>query len=202
MFKYWRGFTVPERDAELVLIRRVVQCADAIKTVEALDIERRVMVQAGGNWGYWPRQFSERFKAVYTFEPDGVCFACLTTNTASLGNVVRLQAALGDKPALIDLWRDHDTTGNQRIEGEGIYPTLRIDDLGLPVCDLIYLDVEGQEEKALRGAVHTLCRCKPVVIFEEAKSLDPDQRARAYLMAHGYRDISKIGTKDIVMRPY
>lgn len=201
MFKHWRGLQVPERDAEPVLWRRIAQCSQALDAVTRLDMQYRVMLQAGGNWGWWPRQFSGLFKVVYSFEPDAVCFACMTANTASLPNVVRLQAALGFGRELVDLWRDHDTTGNQRVEGQGIYPTLRIDDLGLPVCDLIYLDIEGQEEKALRGAVETLRRCRPTVIFEEASSLDPQQRARAYLMSYGYRQTAMIGTKDIVMRP-
>ena len=200
MFKEWNGWIVPTRDAEHVLNRRVIQCEDAFQRVKACDIQRRVMVQAGANWGYWPIQFTRLFTTIYTFEPDHVCFTCLTTNSRNHGSVVTIQAALGDKRELVDLWRDHDTTGNQKIDGPGIYPTLRIDDLNLPVCDLIYLDIEGQEPQAVLGAAETIRRCRPIVVIEETH-LDLQQTARAYLMSHGYKaDDHLIGNKDVVMR--
>jgi hypothetical protein len=42
----------------------------------------------------------------------------------------------------------------------------RIDDLNLPSCDLIHLDVEGYEAAALQGAIETIKKFKPVVIIE------------------------------------
>lgn len=200
MFKDWNGFIVPERDDEKVLNRRVAQCAEAVQAVKALNIKHDVMVQAGGNWGYWPRQFSALFNAVYTFEPDATCFACLTSNTDSLPNVVRLQAALGFERELVDLWRDVDTTGNQKINGPGIYPTLRIDDLNLPICDLIYLDIEGGEMDGLLGATGTIDRCQPIVIYEHRKSFDPKQKVQHYMHSLHYEHIDTIGN-DVVMRP-
>lgn len=46
--------------------------------------------------------------------------------------------------------------------------TQRLDDLLSPDTriDLVKIDVEGGELLVLRGAVHLLARCKPVVIFE------------------------------------
>ncbi len=48
---------------------------------------------------------------------------------------------------------------------------MTIDALDLPVCDLIYLDLEGYELFALRGAADTLERCRPVVAVEINKHL-------------------------------
>lgn len=201
--KLWNGMAVPDREAEHVLQRRVAQCVAAEAGVKALGCQYRVMVQAGGNWGYWPYQFSQIFGTVYTFEPDHECFVCLAHNTSKRKNVVRIQAALGFQRKLIDLWRDTDTSGNQKIAGEGIYPTLCIDDLALPICDLIYLDIEGREYEALLGAHETLRRCKPIVIFESRSAFKEEaESARIYLQAFGYEldDAATIG-KDRVMRP-
>lgn len=202
MFKEWKGFVVPLRDSEEVLNRRVGQCQQAVYELRQLDLPSRVIVQAGANWGCWPLAFAQSmFETVYTFEPDGICFECLCANTRALPNIVRLQAALGLERELVGLWRDVDTTGNQRIDGSGIYPTLRIDDLALPVCDLIYLDIEGQEHEALRGAVETIKNCRPTVIFEARKVFQGSADASCKFMRDlGYTQGSDIG-KDIVMRP-
>ena len=41
-----------------------------------------------------------------------------------------------------------------------------IDDLNLPILDLIHLDIEGYEKKALTGGIQTIKRCKPVIVLE------------------------------------
>ncbi len=203
MFKDWRGFLVPSRDSERVLERRVVQCTVALNWIVTNMQKRDFCIQAGGNWGYWPMMFAKLFGTVYSFEPDGICFACLTHNTREAENVVRLQAAVGLTGALpVGLKRDKDTTGNQRcIPDGGIYPTLAIDALNLPACDLIYLDVEGMEQNALRGATRTLFRCKPYVAFEVTQALDPDGRVETMMAAdYGYKRIGAID-RDVVMAP-
>jgi FkbM family methyltransferase len=193
-------FVVPDRDSPEVLGRRIAQCEYAVGHVLNLDTKRRVVVQAGANWGYWPLRFADIFETVYTFEPDHTCFASLVANTSQRTNVVRLQAALGDGPELVDLWRDVDTTGNQYVDGKGIYPTLRIDSLGLEVCDLIYLDIEGREFNALRGAENTIRFCRPVVILEARRKFDWGDRALTFLEALGYSEAGAI-EKDVIMRP-
>ena len=37
---------------------------------------KKVMVQAGGNCGMYPKQYSKIFDTVYTFEPDWLNFYC------------------------------------------------------------------------------------------------------------------------------
>jgi len=56
--------------------------------------------------------------------------------------------------------------GVTHINGAGVLPVIRLDDLHLPVCDLLYLDIEGYEIFALRGALETIRRCRPVVACE------------------------------------
>lgn len=204
MTRYWNDLAIPLREAEHVLTRRVNQCATALAKVRELcptRKERRVMVQAGGNWGYWPREFARYFDTVYTFEPDHECFTCLCMNTCDQSNVVRFQASLGYEREFTDLWRDHDTTGNAYVDGPGRYPTLRIDDLHLEVCSLIYLDVEGREYEALRGAEQTGRHCQPLVIFEHrTKFIDQSEQAKSFLESMGYEHFEAI-EKDMVMRP-
>ena len=46
-------------------------------------------------------------------------------------------------------------------------PTFTIDQLELPVCDLIWLDVEGYEGEVLTGAQETIDRTSPFLIVVE-----------------------------------
>src|SRR3990167_7138594 len=86
------------------------------------------------------------------------------------------------------------------IKEGGIYPTLTIDALGLPVCDLIYLDVEGCEFDALWGAWATILRCKPIIVFEVTRKLDSENATESYMTKYGYHKLGSIG-RDWVMGP-
>jgi len=127
--------------------------------------QRRVVVQAGGNCGYYVRRYAELFDLVYTFEPDPVNFFCLTANISAT-NVIKMQAALGDQHQGITMACVVPDIGGTHVSGSGPIPTLRIDDLELPVCDLVHLDIEGYELYALRGAINTLQRHRPIVVLE------------------------------------
>jgi len=130
---------------------------------------RDAVVQAGGNLGVFPKRLAEEFKAVYTFEPDPDHFLVMCRN-APEKNIIRFQAAIGEQPTLINTvhgnerGRTHE--GVTHVKGVGIIPTVRLDDLHLVNCNLIYLDIEGYELFALRGAAETIKRCKPVIVVE------------------------------------
>lgn len=165
--------------------------------------KRRVAVQAGGCLGVFADYLSSRFGAVYTFEPDTVMFRKMVTNIADCLNVVPMQAALGNERRMIhtvcDL-RNNDKTvlheGMTRTEPGGHIPTLRIDDLGLPYCDLIYLDIEGDEYAALLGALTTLTDHKPVVVCEINRGIDYRGISREAIPVHlarfGYTQVEKL----------
>lgn len=194
--KLWNySFWIPEHETKAD--RRPTHWSLAKERIEELVPDRRVCVQAGGNWGYWPYYLSEMFETVYTFEPDPRCFVCLTLNTQSRDNVIRIQSALGRARGFVDLERDTDTTGNQRVKPGGVIPTFSIDDLGLETCDLIYLDVEGKEEEAILGATATIRHHRPVVAFEETKKYESARKAVEW---HNYKQIGQSG-RDVFMGP-
>ena len=72
----------------------------------------------------------------------------------------------------LHLARAHDSnTGMHRTlknNGPSTFevPQRSIDSFELDNVDLIHLDIEGFEDTALRGAIDTIERCKPVIISE------------------------------------
>jgi FkbM family methyltransferase len=134
--------------------------------------EHRSAVQAGGCLGVFASWLSFHFAKVYTFEPDPRMFSTLVSNVPA-ANVVKLQAALGcERGRLVETvcsLRGNEQTlhqGMTRTESGGHVPTLRLDDLAIADCDLLYLDIEGDELPALMGAIATIKRSKPIVVCE------------------------------------
>lgn len=153
---------------ELATLERVLEYVDG----------RTAVVQAGGNLGVFPKRLATEFRTVYTFEPEPELFGMMSRNAPEL-NVVKFQAALGCERGTVGMSRKrrqqdggNSHEGITHVSGEGTVPVLRVDDLGLMVCDLIYLDLEGYELYALRGATETVARCRPVLAVEINKSLE------------------------------
>jgi len=127
--------------------------------------QHRVVVQAGGNCGFYIRAYARLFGMVYTFEPDHLNFHCLSHNVLE-PNVIKIQSCLGNSHALVSLKRSDKNIGCYYVHGNGVCPVLLLDDLNLGVCDLIHLDIEGFEGYALEGAKETIRRCKPIIALE------------------------------------
>lgn len=169
---------------------------------------RVACVQAGGNIGIFPKRLAKLFTTVYTFEPAADLWPMLLHN-APEPNIVKFQASLGDERALVQVSRVRRDGKRHSHEGigytvpSGTIPTLLVDDLNLPVCDLVYLDIEGGELPALRGAVETLARCRPVLTVEINKSLGfvglKPADVIGFLDEQGYRHERTMGSDQIFL---
>lgn len=141
------------------------QYPDVPKLLSNHVAEKGVVVQAGGNAGFYIKQYAELFDIVYTFEPEPVNFLCLTLNCDS-ENVIKFQACVGNEAGLLSLNHNTNDVGATHVNGRGMLPTMRIDDLGLERCDLIQLDTEGFEYFGLLGAEKTIDKFRPVLSIE------------------------------------
>ena len=131
--------------------------------------KKNVVIQAGGNVGFYVNKYAQIFKNVYTFEPDPLNFYCLNLNCTST-NVHKFQACLGNEHKCVNIFNTNETLGHggSHVTGEGRIPTLKIDDLNLNECDLIHLDIEGYEKFAILGGINTIKKFKPVIVMEDA----------------------------------
>lgn len=165
--------------------------------------QKRVAVQAGGNVGVWAARLATVFDRVITVEPDGDNYECLRRNAPA--NVTHRRAAFGAEPGTVGMHVEAGNSGAHWVEGPGAIPVDTIDALSLSACDLILLDVEGYEARALRGAEATIRAHRPVVMFED-KGLgrryygEPQHAAQAVMVAMGYRVVG-VHRKDVLMVP-
>lgn len=153
--------------------------------------QRRTIIQAGGNVGFYVRPYAEMFERVITFEPDRLNFQCLTLNVEN-ENVIKIQACLGDQRNTVGLTTSRKNIGAYHVnEKGGLIPTLLIDDFNVQDCDLLHLDIEGFELFALRGAVETIRRCRPIIALEwmnhGEKYGAPDSEIEKFLQSLGYQ---------------
>lgn len=155
-----------------------------------------VAVDVGAHIGFWARELADRFAMVHVFEPAADTFACLESNLRGRDNVVLRNAAVGARAGNCTINDDPKRGGNSGarfVGGGGQCPMVAMDDLGLPACDLLKVDVEGYEHEVLSGAVNTIERFRPVIVMETDKRFArarygvPDDTAERKLIAMGYR---------------
>lgn len=133
--------------------------------------DTRTCIQAGGNAGMYPVEFSKYFKRVLTFEPEPLNFSCLCKNIKEHSNVQPHKAVLGNTHQKVSIHGWLPNSGAWEIvkgsEGTGTIEQVRIDDLSLDDVDFIQLDVQGYEGNVLEGGMETILRCSPVIVLEE-----------------------------------
>jgi FkbM family methyltransferase len=160
---------------------------------------RECVVQAGGNVGIYPMFLAKQFGQVHTFEPDPTNFECLCRNLAGkAANIFVHNAALGSEEGLCDMVVvEANNCGAHKISTEdGEIPVMTIDGLDLKPS-LIWLDIEGHEVEALKGAQKTLSVCSPTIILE-VKGLGEDPTP--WLEARGYTEQSRMGNDRLYQR--
>jgi FkbM family methyltransferase len=163
----------------------------------------------GAHIGTWSKVLSARFARVIAIEPSPDTFECLDYNMTALGcaNVERRQVALGAQPGVVSMRLDapneaRANTGARFAAPGGDIPVITIDSLDLQDLGFLKLDIEGSEPMALRGAMATLRRCRPIVLFENKWLWTrhfglPKHAVRDVLLAVGYRQIGQISCDQI-----
>lgn len=194
-----------DTDAHGVIMR------DAVTDIPSLLAHvkgRRLIVQAGANVGIYPVALAKHFATVFTVEPDALNYECLSRNLMArdVPNIAYMRAAFGDEPArgAIEVERASNCGAHRVRSGGGDVEILRIDDMRLGACDCIWLDIEGMELLALKGAAATIHTYSPVICIEdkglsEHFGIRPGE-AQAWLAERGYAEVARIGRDKVFKR--
>lgn len=156
-----------------------------------------LVLDIGANIGthtvFFAKQVGPRGR-VYAFEPQRIVFQQLVANVAlnSLLNVDCRQLALGTENGVIHIPpQDYMKVGNfggvsmtEQNIGEAVQ-VMKLDDLNLPACHVIKLDVEGMEQKVLEGAQNTIKKFRPLIYTENDRQ-DKSADLISYLDNLGY----------------
>ena len=160
-----KGYFVPETD-EHCLGAVLDEVGDLGFSLD-LCKDFRTVIQAGGNVGVYPLALSQKFKTVYTVEPDVDNYKALEANTCNAKNIVSRRAAFGRVHGRAAIDRIYpDNVGAHQIKQGNEFAVIPIDSLGVIDCDFLQLDVEGSEHEALLGAVATIEASWPVITLE------------------------------------
>lgn len=157
-----------------------------------------VVVEAGANIGALTIPIARAVGptgAVYAIEAQRRVFQVLCANVALSGlpHVRTLHAAVtvGAVPLLVpelDYAAPNNFGGISLATsgaGEPVQP-LAIDDLDLPACRLIKVDVEGMELEVLKSARATIARCRPLLYVENDRR-DKSPPLLELIRSYGYR---------------
>lgn len=166
-----RSWFWPSEDTECVKV--IFDWISDLDRTIALCPKRRTAIIAGGNMGVWPWRAAQSFERVITAEPDAECFTLMDENLAETRNVRAYRAALLDVAGYCSIHVEPRNRGAQYVEplkrctDPAAIFAITIDSLAATDCDLIYLDIEGAELKALQGARETIARDRPVIALED-----------------------------------
>ncbi len=148
------------------------------------------VIEIGANIGAHTVELSRLAGAVIAFEPQRLMFQVLCANLALNGcaNVMARPVAIGAAAgaAFVPMAAPDQPNNFGGIslfgstEGERV-PVFALDDLGLPHCHVIKLDVEGMEIDALLGATRLVAARRPVIYVENDRQEHADALIRLLL---------------------
>jgi len=165
--KEYKGWWTPDYCTEAVDYVIKEWDSKGTKVLEILK-NKRTVIQAGGNLGIFPKKLSAHFETVYCYEPIDVNFECLIKNLDGIQNIKFFEKGLSNHNHKASIsWQAPKNSGAIRLseDTEGM-ELISIDSQEISNVDLIWLDLEGFEYKALQGAKNTIEKNKPVLVVE------------------------------------
>ena len=127
---------------------------------------RKTAIDIGGHIGFYSLAMSEVFDKVISFEAFKNNYKCLFKNTHNIPNVKIANIALSDREEFLGAIIDSKNSGNIQLKKGKDIQARTLDSFCIGDVDLIKIDVQGFEEKVLRGSIDTIARNKPIIIAE------------------------------------
>lgn len=202
------GWVVPNISNNRTLEYSVKEWANKYKYILSLCQNKRTVVQAGGNIGVFPYHLSFYFDKVITYEPIYKNYEALVLNTTIRDNITIFNAGLGSRISAAKIKAEQPNNSGaiqlEYTEEIGSIHTTSLDLQDIKDLDLLWLDVEGFEVEALKGALDTINKNKPIIVVENnglipefPSSLEGSIAFREWVESLGYKYINRIMRDDI-----
>ena len=138
------------------------------------DFKNNVFVDIGAYIGNHSIYFSKKFQEVLSFEPHPTSFEILKINCKNFKNIKTYNYGCSDNDKKSYLRLKHTNIGGSTISDgnhERDYPVrlIKIDNFLKDYSKkigLIKIDVEGHEDKVLKGTIDILKENKPIIMME------------------------------------
>jgi len=127
------------------------------------------ILDIGANIGTHTVYFAEYLEhtAIHAFEPQPSTFALLTQNTQGYANVHLHNAACSDEIRKASMTpAEGFMSDSGLLDSVGDIDVVRVDSFGFTDVSFMKIDVEGHEDRVLKGAMETINVCHPVIILE------------------------------------
>jgi len=141
-------------------------------------------IDIGANIGNHTVFFSNRFKNVYSFEPNPITFALLELNVRNKPNIMIFNNGISAKKRKTYMKGNRNNMGGFFVTDQeadfqvDLFPLETFYDLFTNV-DLIKVDVEGMEIEVITSSEFIINEYRPAILFEKSfkKDLDKDSTA-------------------------
>jgi FkbM family methyltransferase len=133
-----------------------------------------VIIEVGANIGSHTLYFSSISRQVFAFEPQLFLFEQLCGNLALnyCRNVTPINMAVYDKRARfsfpeVDFYKPNSAGSLGVTEDDnGAVESCLIDDYDFPIVNFIKIDTQGSDLRVLKGAIKTIEKHQPLIVFE------------------------------------
>lgn len=172
-------------------------------------IERtRHAIDVGANYGLMTYNMSKHFDTVSSFEivPEiNKCFK-LNVNKFNLKNVDVYDCGLGNKEENVSLNFDPNKTFSTHVDptsDKGNIKVKTLDSFNFKNVDFIKIDAEGYETFIIQGAIETIKKYKPIILYERkghsARYNQEKNSVLEILKQYGYKELENIGSKNALV---
>ena len=128
--------------------------------------ENEVFVDCGAHKGFVAEKFlktvNNKYKAIYAIEPDYANFEILGTQLRDIPNTTTIKCALSDKNGEERFSQGFDFASKLNRLGKDNVKIANLDSLNIPAT-FIKMHLEGGELDALKGAVNTIQKYRPII---------------------------------------
>lgn len=151
---------------------------------------------------------------IWSFEPNRESFRCaqMTILLNNISNIKLFPCGLGEKDDRAHLKTNNHkgvalggaSTISSSKEKKGVWTEIAIEAIDEMVPEtrhisILQLDVEGYEEQALKGALATIKRCKPILILEDDHKITRSEWFKSTILPLGYQVSEKLHYNRIVL---